>query len=316
MMMLVWLAQSGQAAAATAFLDVDPERVAYVADAGETNDLTISSGPSGWVITDQGATITPGSGCASVTAHQVTCSGSALWSVDLGDGNDVLQFNASSMGGPFHGGTGDDRILGGDSYLGNYEQLYGDSGNDILRGRAGADMLDGGPGADTMSGGTSCLPTVLGTCKIDGDTVTYDDRLLAVRATADGLSDDGEVGEGDLIKRDIECLVDESGDDLLGGTTMNRGLGSDNLVTGMTLRGGPGDDVLRGGRARDWLAGGAGKDVLRGFSRPDFMFGQAGDDRFRARDGFRDQLDGGFGRDSARIDGGLDRLRHIETILR
>ena len=74
---------------------MDPARVAYVADAGETNDLTISSGPSGWVITDQGATITPGSGCASVTAHQVTCSGSALWSVELGDGNEVLQFNAS-----------------------------------------------------------------------------------------------------------------------------------------------------------------------------------------------------------------------------
>jgi dipeptidyl aminopeptidase/acylaminoacyl peptidase len=67
-----------------------------------------------------------------------------------------------------------------------------------------------------------------------------------------------------------------------------------------------GNDVLRGLGGRDKLTGGTGRDVLEGGD---------GADTIIARDGRRDVVSGGPGKDSARIDRGLDRVSGVERLL-
>lgn len=67
-----------------------------------------------------------------------------------------------------------------------------------------------------------------------------------------------------------------------------------------------GDDVLRGLGGRDQLSGGTGRDRLEGGE---------GVDMINARDGRRDVVIGGPGKDSARIDRGLDRVTGVERLL-
>jgi dipeptidyl aminopeptidase/acylaminoacyl peptidase len=67
-----------------------------------------------------------------------------------------------------------------------------------------------------------------------------------------------------------------------------------------------GDDVLRGLGGRDKLTGGTGRDVLEGGDGPDTII---------ARDGRRDVVSGGPGKDTARIDRGLDRVTGVERLL-
>jgi Ca2+-binding RTX toxin-like protein len=77
------------------------------------------------------------------------------------------------------------------------------------------------------------------------------------------------------------------------------------------LIGGRGNDRLIGGPGRDMISGGRGEDTLRGGLRADELRGGDGRDTFYARDGYRDRVFGGKGRDSARVDRLLDRVRSI-----
>ena len=101
----------------------------------------------------------------------------------------------------------------------------------------------------------------------------------------------------------------DSGRDAIAGTAradVLRGLGGNDRLAGRGGRdrlyggaagtacyGGNGRDVLRGGPDGDRLVGGAGADVLRGGT---------GDDAIRARDGRRDRISCGPGRDRATLD--------------
>jgi dipeptidyl aminopeptidase/acylaminoacyl peptidase len=67
-----------------------------------------------------------------------------------------------------------------------------------------------------------------------------------------------------------------------------------------------GDDVLRGLGGRDTLTGGDGRDRLEGGEGADVIV---------ARDGRRDIVSGGPGKDSARVDRGLDRVTGVERLL-
>jgi hypothetical protein len=92
------------------------------------------------------------------------------------------------------------------------------------------------------------------------------------------------------------------------------GPGADHLYAGdagSRLIGGRGDDMLFGGPGRDMISGGGGKDTIRGGLRSDELRGGARADTFYARDGYRDRVFGGKGRDSARVDRLLDRVRSI-----
>jgi Ca2+-binding RTX toxin-like protein len=96
----------------------------------------------------------------------------------------------------------------------------------------------------------------------------------------------------------------DGGRDRLAGTPLSdliRGFAGRDL-----LRGAGGDDCLRGQRGRDRLNGGAGEDEL---------LGGGGNDRIRGRDGSRDKVECGTGRnDVARVDR-RDRVRGCETVL-
>lgn len=87
-----------------------------------------------------------------------------------GDGNETL-----------NGGLGDDRILG-------------EEGNDYLFEGFGQEGQDSRNGSDHLSGGAGY------------DIVDYGQRLNEVTATADGIADDGESGEGDNIEADVEDM--------------------------------------------------------------------------------------------------------------
>jgi RTX calcium-binding nonapeptide repeat (4 copies) len=77
------------------------------------------------------------------------------------------------------------------------------------------------------------------------------------------------------------------------------------------LRGGPGRDRLYGSRGRDTLAGGLGRDILEGGRGQDRLSGGPGPDTLNVRDGKRDRVDCGPGRDRVRADR-RDRLARCE----
>lgn len=96
--MLIVLAHAGAAAAATAFVapsDKSPEgkAIRYIADAGETNRVTVDDPGDDVEITDGGATITAGPGCTSLAPNKVACDYLETFDIELGDGNDVLSLD-------------------------------------------------------------------------------------------------------------------------------------------------------------------------------------------------------------------------------
>jgi hypothetical protein len=102
------------------------------------------------------------------------------------------------------------------------------------------------------------------------------------------------------------------GDDTL--TTPKRvvalgGEGNDTLTTGGALDGGPGDDVLTGGRRQDDLDGGGGTDVLRAGAGNDYL-----EDGDSPETGVGpDRIDGGAGADRTSL---LDRTTPVKVDLR
>jgi Ca2+-binding RTX toxin-like protein len=88
----------------------------------------------------------------------------------------------------------------------------------------------------------------------------------------------------------------------IGGFEVNVSAGEDrvtvakNVSVPVTMRGGPGDDVLRGGGGPDELNGGPGNDRLYGWRGADFLFGGSGEDVVLGGPG-SDSLNGGPGED-------------------
>ncbi len=155
--------------------------------------------------------------------------------------------------------------------------IRGTSGPDVLVGTARADVICGLGGNDQIAG-------------LGGN-----DRIL------------GGPGR-DVIRggagRDL-LNGGGGGDRLVGGAKADRllgGGGNDRLV------GGPGSDALLGGRGRDILLGGPGNDRLVGGPGRDVFRGGRGSDTLIARDRLGEVVNGGPGRDRARID------RHDRTV--
>ena len=192
--------------------------------------------------------------------------------------------------------------------LGNADQLYGDSGDNILEGGRGGDYLSGGLGIDTASyAGSSGAVTV---------------NL----ATGSALGGDAQ---GDRLAS-IENLIGSDHNDTLTGHAGRN-----------VLEGGAGDDRLDGGWGDDHLDGGAGIDTvsyagssmavtvdldtgsglggdargdrltsienLIGSDHDDTLTGDAGDNSLHGFAG-DDQLDGGAGNDQLEGGAGDDRL--------
>lgn len=149
-----------------------------------------------------------------------------IW-IDAGDGDDTVQINLGAAGQEVHstvyGGTGDDRLIGGDGP----DTLFGSVGDDTLLGRGGRDYLSGGFGADTLDGGDD-------NDRLDGgrgvDHVTGDpelDRLVLGRPDylTVGINDPRLAGNDslDALQRQwIEAAVRQYRD-LLGQTVPDWG---------------------------------------------------------------------------------------------
>jgi Ca2+-binding RTX toxin-like protein len=196
--------------------------------------------------------------------------------VDAGVGNDTVT-----------GGTGNDTLVGGD---GN-DRLNGGDGNDWLKGGNGSDHLAGNNGDDRLDGGNNG-DVLLGGAGID--TADYSGRNVGVVVLLDNINNDGQGGELDNVRTDVE--------NVWGGSAGDRIIGSS------------GANFLKGNGGNDSLSGGDGADTLDGGGGADQLSGQGGNDRLLARDGVIDQVDGGIGTDSAQVDKG-DKRVSIETVL-
>jgi Ca2+-binding RTX toxin-like protein len=249
--------------------------------------------------------------------------GSGADRLDGGPGNDRL-----------NGGVGDDVLLGGDGYdLGDYarrfdpvaldlraglaildrgsgprrvretDNLYdveaarGTSHADLLRGGPGPNLLLGGPGDDLLDGGPGADALVGGGGR---DRADYSSRRAPVAVTLDGQPGDGAAGEGDNVDPSTEDVAGGArGDRLTGSARRNvlLGGGGRDELTGLG-----GGDTIDGGPGADRIDGGDGSDVLLGGPGLDLLLGGAGNDRAEARDGSRDGVDCGDGRDAVSAD--------------
>lgn len=137
----------------------------------------------------------------------------------------------------------------------------------------------------------------------------------------------GDYGSGDPTEplRTGGCknaLAGTSGpDSLVGGGTGDVifGFGGDDRVQGRgghdCLVGGPGDDILRGQDGHDLLTGGPGDDTLVGGPGANAYDAGPGRDYVDARNGRRELVRCGSGRDRARLDQS-DRARSCERVSR
>ncbi|HEU0024681.1 MAG TPA: hypothetical protein VFQ12_08625 [Thermoleophilaceae bacterium] len=186
-------------------------------------------------------------------------------------------------------GSGSDRVIGGsgdDALSGNGEddRVSGGSGDDVVYGRSGDDGVSGNSGEDVVRGG-------LGDDRVFGRS---GDDVLSGNSGSDRVS----AGGGD------DKVFGRSGDD---GVSGNSG---DDRVSG-----GSGDDRVFGRSGDDGVSGNAGDDRVFGGSGRDRLFGRAGDDRIHSRDGVRDLVYCGPGRDTAIADR-EDLLRGCERVFR
>ncbi|HEV8607253.1 MAG TPA: calcium-binding protein [Tepidisphaeraceae bacterium] len=211
-------------------------------------------------------------------------------------GNDTITIGAGVRGSAVDGGVGNDTVTGG---TGN-DTLVGGDGNDRLNGGDGNDWLKGGNGNDNVAGNN-------GNDRLDGgnngdvllggageDPADYSGRNVGVVVLLDNINNDGQGGELDNVRTDVENVWGGSaGDRITGSSAAN------------SFKGNGGNDTLFGGDGNDTLDGGGGADQLSG---------QGGNDRLLARDGVIDIVDGGAGSDSAQVDGN-DKRTSIETLL-
>ena len=293
---LCGLAWAGAAQAGTFALTGD--ELSYVAPSGETNRVFLiheEKPVRGFRLIDTGAAVTAGAGCSSVDPNEAFCPtpdsvDDVLVSVE--DEDDYVNTSASSS---------------------SLTRLEGGDGNDALySGSNSSATLDGGPGADVLSG--------------EGAIVDYSARTNPLTVTmGDGLANDGEAGENDLIANDIRRVLGGSGADTytLTGTdaSVDAGAGIDHLMAigsnNCGLFGGPGNDVIEADTGHCGLLGGSGNDRLVGGDGGQFLFGGDGNDLLRggpgrdsiAGEGGGDEIVGGKGRDHMRGGSGDDTFR-------
>ena len=179
--------------------------------------------------------------------------------IDAGGGDDSLSAQGSDKSATLIGGRGDDALSGGDA----------------------DDFLVGGFGRDSMAGG-------LGDDRYEGQA----DADLAMDFDGDnfitgGSGDDTLMGTGRIDGNDgddlLEVTADPQGNRGGGVATLRGGNGNDTLRGGGfdsrgTFYGGAGDDVLVSGGGMTAF-GGSGDDSLYGSAEnADELFGESGDD--------------------------------------
>lgn len=286
-MALAMLALAGPAAAATTVsldgagdLDVATDDIQHV--------IVVTKLGADYRVSDTGpsATVSAGSGCTLDGAVAVCpIAGVTRLDIDGNNQNDSITIDAAiTIDSDVHGGNGSDTLNGG----GGVDHLFGDQHGDTISGGAGDDELTGTPWDDTIRGGAGA-DTISG--GNGNDTTDYSERAAAVVVSLDGVVNDGQPGEGDVLGG-IESIAGGDGDDTLTGdggfNTLRGNGGNDDLVglaTSDQLYGGDGADTLDGGSSDDTLDGGAGDDDLLGGDQNDRLRGGPGSDDLTGGDG-------------------------------
>jgi hypothetical protein len=249
-----------------------PDVLVFEAAPGENNVPTFTRSGMDLIVTDPGATLTAGDGCAVFTVghggaaqapaepHAVRCSPDTqpLRQLDLalGDGDDFVRLGVVDdlRNATIDGGAGTDVI---DS--GNVDSaLSGGDGDDTLTSGTLTDHLDGGPGRDTLSAGNGFDVLV----DADGDTPD---------ALDGGPADDLVSFAGRTTPVSVD-LAGSTGD-------------GDELISIEHATGGDGDDTITGTAATNDLTGGEGDDDLRGLGGDDTLEGEGGTDTADCADG-------------------------------
>lgn len=248
-----------------------------------------------------------------------------------GSGNDTL--NGGDDDDTISGGMGDDQIFGGTGTNTLYESADASFtvssgaitglGNDTFSNIAFANLV-GGPSANTISAaGFGGQATINGGGGNDNLTGSSQEDVIT-----GGLGDDtidGGGGDDTLIETSNVTV-----NFILGSSTMS-GLGAD-TITGIEfakLTGGSGNDTLdaSGFDGTVTLSGGAGNDILKGGDGSDSLSGDAGNDTLTGNGG-TNSLNGGSETDQVFASGnvnftllaaqlnsslGTDNLTAIET---
>jgi Ca2+-binding RTX toxin-like protein len=201
-----------------------------------------------------------------------------------GEGNDTLEGN----------GQTEDVIVDGDGAFNDF--LTGRGFDDALVNNEGADKLEGGNGND--------LFVSLGTC--EGDTLQG----------AESGNGDGE----DVNNASWAPMLEASGGvtaDLAAGTAGN-GFGSEPTCPGGgTLDTVKNIDDVEGSNQADKLFGDGNENSLFGHKGADQLFPRAGNDFIEARDGVKDELNGGEGsEDLCKLDEGTDPKSGCEIFVK
>lgn len=312
---LALLAGAGNALGAT--VTKSGAEIFFSAVAAETNNLTISQIGTNYVFADTGAPVTPGAGCAAVNANTASCPVDLVTRIlaSLGDGNDValVEDSVANLQMDLEGSVGNDTLTGGentndnlsgDNTLAGADTLRGRGGNDRLFPGPGADIADGGDGNDsfgadlgndTITGGPGNDDYSVGNPIVDGadsislgtglDSVSYSSRTAPLTLTADGVANDGQVGEGDNIGVDVENISGGQSNDVIVASpasdpgSLSGRAGNDQITAG------PADDRVSGGDGNDTLVGASGNDSIAGDFGTDSIDGGSGDDDFRTSSG-------------------------------
>jgi len=269
----------------------------------EGNDtLTVSTWDSTWSVYGYGGN----------DAITISISTISTINITAGAGNDTVYVqHAKNL--TLHGDDGDDiiTVIGGSSS--GSRVIYGDAGNDTIRGSNDAEYIYGGIGDDRIFGfqgvdhlmgdaGNDTLVATLTSQAVFYDGGAGDEDTLIIEADSSYLwyepniaslsgiekiqnTDPGKaaylVGSGlDLGNIELVDILGVKGNNSnnLLRSGISHTIGGELIV--MTVQGFDGNDSLRGDDNPDNLDGGNGNDSLYGFKGDDILTGGAGSDEF------------------------------------
>ena len=327
----------------------DGNTVRIDAAAGEFNAIqTVDVAGTLYVIESNagnGATLSPGPGCAAATAVAVTCGMTATATeiiANLGDLSDLYLTGVVPAALTLDGG-GDDDIAFGPGVVTTVvasSTMSGGSGNDILVGGRSTDVLSGGPGGDTiqdvagdntldggdgpdvliattgtntMSGGPDAdlLQGGSGNDEIlggdDNDQMAFFGRVDGADVVNGGAGNDsvGLYAAGDPLNISLDGVANDGVADQ--GANV---LGVEYVSgggAGDTLTGSAAAEQLNGAGGADTIDGGGGNDSLSGGSENDTLVGGDGNDSLVGNSG-DDSLSGGAGTDMVYGQRGADDM--------
>ena len=201
--------------------------------------------------------------------------------LDLGAGND--RGTGSITTETIRGGAGNDTLEGRDLN----DRLEGGLGNDVLAPGAGTNVALGEDGDDALMPSGTQQGTTTGSDDFSGgagsDLVSYAERTAPVVVSPSAA--DGQAGENDTIRTDVERLVGGSASD-----TLELALPVTTIAG--SIDGRAGDDKLTGAtKAPVTITGGDGTDAVTGGPGPNVLnMRDAIPERISCGDG-KDQLD-------------------------